>query len=357
MRYGLLFSFQTPPGSGIPSHEPYRDMLDVLPVAEQLGYSSAWVATHHAQPDGLCPGPVAAMAAMAAVTRTMRIGSAVLLPPLYAPPKLAEDVAVLDNISNGRIVLGVAPGYVTEEFEAHGVPRAERVGRMEESIDLLQTAWTQDSFSFAGKYYSVPPTIMTPKPVQKGGVPVWYGVSAEGSLRRAARRRCVVVASPRHTLEELKEHYRIYREAAAEEGWEPTEIPVIREVFVAKTAAEAERLAAPGLTYLFRELYGARSASGERDLVTDDGKLVSAKDDVAYETIKQRFVIGDPDYVAADLDRYRRELGVTEMICWMHVPGVRGADALSSVRLFAEQVMPALAASASTAPVGAGSGA
>lgn len=343
MKFGLLFSFQTPPGSGIPSHEPYRDTLAALPRAEELGYASAWVATHHAQPDGLCPGPIPAMAAMAAVTTTMRIGSAILLVPLYAPLKLAEDLAVLDNISNGRIVLGVAPGYVTEEFEAHGVPRSERVGRMEESLDLLRTAWTQDSFSFEGKYYRVPETIMTPKPVQKPHVPIWYGVSAPASLRRAARHGCPVIASPRHTLAELKEHYAIYREEAAAAGLEVTDVPVIREVFVAETAKKAEELAAPGLTYLFRELYGARSASGERALTTDDGRLVEAKDDVSWESIRERFVIGDPDYVVEDLKRYERELGATEIICWMHVPGVRGKEAMSSLELFAKEVMPAFA--------------
>lgn len=342
MKFGLLFSFQTPPGSGIKSWEPYRWMMDHLPVAEELGYASAWVATHHAQPDGLCPGPIPAMASMAAVTRRMRIGSAIMLPPLFAPMKLAEDLAVLDNIAQGRLVVGVAPGYVTEEFEAHGVPRSERVGRMEEILDFLQVAFTQDEFSFDGKYYSVPKTIMTPKPVTPGGIPIWYGVSAEKSLRRAARRGCTVVASPRHSLEELQEHYRIYHEECAAVGFQPKELPVIREVFVGKTAAEAERLAAPGLTYLFRELYGARSASGERDLTTDDGQLVTSKDDVVYETIKKRFVIGDPDEVAASLAKYRDELGATEIICWMHVPGVRGEDALSSVKLFAEQVMPQL---------------
>jgi alkanesulfonate monooxygenase SsuD/methylene tetrahydromethanopterin reductase-like flavin-dependent oxidoreductase (luciferase family) len=345
MKFGLLFSFQTPPGSGIPSHEPYRDMLTALPRAEQLGYASAWVATHHAQPDGLCPSPIAAMAAMAAVTTTMRIGSAILLVPLYAPLKLAEDVAVLDNISNGRIVLGVAPGYVTEEFEAHGVPRSERVGRLEESLDLLQAAWTQDSFSFDGKYYRVPQTIMTPKPVQQP-LPVWYGVSAPASLRRAARRGCPVIASPRHTLAELKEHYAVYREEAAAVGLQVTDIPIIREVFVAGTAKKAEELAAPGLTYLFRELYGARSASGERELTTDDGRLVETKDDVSWESIRERFVIGDPDYVVEELKTYQRELGATEMICWMNVPGVRGTEAMSSIELFAKEVMPAFAGGA-----------
>ena len=156
-----------------------------------------------------------------------------------------------------------------------------------------------------------------------------------------------MISSPRHTLAELKEHYAIYREEAAAVGLQVTDIPVIREVFVAETAKKAEELAAPGLTYLFRELYGARSASGERELTTDDGRLVEAKDDVSWESIRERFVIGDPDYVVEEMKTYQRELGATEMICWMHVPGVRGKEAMSSVELFAKEVMPAFAGGAS----------
>ena len=142
MKFGLMFAHQVPPESGIASHETYRDMLRCLPRAEELGYVSAFQCSHHVQRDGFCPSPVVAMAGAAAVTERMRIGTAVLLVPLYAPLKLAEDVAVIDNLSGGRFVFGVAPGYVTQEFAAHGVPREERVGRFEEALDLMVRAWS-----------------------------------------------------------------------------------------------------------------------------------------------------------------------------------------------------------------------
>ncbi len=105
-------------------------MLRCLPRAEELGYESVFQVSHHVQPDGLCPSPLIAMAGAAAVTERMRIATGCLLVPLYAPLKLAEDVAVLDCLSNGRFVFGVAPGYVSEEFAAHGVPREERAGAL-----------------------------------------------------------------------------------------------------------------------------------------------------------------------------------------------------------------------------------
>lgn len=340
MKFGLLFSHQIPPGSGIPWNAPYQDMLRCLPRAEELGYASAFQVSHHVQKDGLCPGPLVALGAAAAVTRRMRIGTGILLVPLYAPLKLAEDVAVLDNVSNGRFVLGVAPGYVSEEFAAHGVPRNQRVGRLEESLDLMALAWREERFSFDGRYYRVPDACLTPKPLQRPHPPIWYGVSAPASIRRAARRHAVLVASPRHGIAELKEHFRIYDEAARAHGFQPAERPVMRQVFVGETRKAAEKAAEPAVSYLYRELYGAKSAQGERELRTDDGRVITDRAQATYEALKDRYAIGDPDDVHASLARCATELGATELVCWMHMPGIGGDDAMRSVELFAKEVMP-----------------
>jgi alkanesulfonate monooxygenase SsuD/methylene tetrahydromethanopterin reductase-like flavin-dependent oxidoreductase (luciferase family) len=183
-----------------------------------------------------------------------------------------------------------------------------------------------------------------PKPVQKPHPPIWYGVSGPKSLRRAAHRRAVLVASPRHGIAELRRHFEIYEQAAAEVGFEITERPVIREVFVAETTAKAEEIAAPAVTYLFRELYGAKSAQGERVLRTDEGRVVTAKDDVDFEHFKKRYIIGDPELAFTELEKYRTGLRATEIICWMHLPGIPAEQAMRSVELFAKEVMGAFAA-------------
>src|SRR5438309_1194484 len=241
MRFGLFFAFQVVPGTDVPLDEPYRDMLECLPRAEELGYGSVFVASHHVQPDGWTPSPLVALGGAAARTERMRLGTGALLVPLYAPFKLAEDVATLDNLSGGRVVLGVAPGYVSEGVQAPDVPRDERVARMEETLDLLQAAWTQESFSFRGRFFTVEPeTSLAPKPVQRPHPPIWYAVSAPASLRRATKRGSVLLPSPRHELFELEEHFRLYDETCAAAGYEPEERPVIREVFVAESHERAE---------------------------------------------------------------------------------------------------------------------
>ena len=340
MKFGLLFAHQVPPESGIASQDTYQDMLRCLPRAEELGYVSAFQCSHHVQKDSFCPGPLVAMAGAAAVTERMRIGTAVLLVPLYAPLKLAEDVAVIDNLSGGRFVFGVAPGYVSQEFTAHDVPREERVGRFEEALDLMIQAWTGEPFSFEGRYYRVPEGRVTPKPVQSPHPPIWYGVSAPGSLRRAAARRCVQIMSPRHGLAELEDHYRPYEAAAADAGWEIPERPVIRQVFVAPTTAEAEAKAAPAVDYLYRVLYGAASAAGDRVLRRDDGSVIDDPTEVAFATFKDRYIIGDPEFAIHRIRDYQAAVSPSEMICWMHMPGVTGTDAMASAELFASEVMP-----------------
>lgn len=340
MKFGLLFTHQLPPGCGISWNEPYQDMLDCLPRAEDLGYASAFMATHHVKTDGLCPGPLISCAGAASVTKTMRIGTAVLLVPMYAPLKLAEDVAVLDNLSQGRFVFGVAPGYIEEEFAAHGIPRKERVGRFEESLDLMITAWTKDEFDFNGKYFQVPQTVMTPKPMQQPHPPIWYGVSATKSLQRAAKRHAIQIMSPRHGVDELMHHYAPYEAAAAEIGWTIPERPIIRQVFVARTMAEAEAIAAPAVNHLYREVYGKASASGDRVLRADDGSVITDHDQVDFENFKDRYIIGDPEFAIESIKRYDTACKPSEMVCWMHMPGIRGAEAMSSVELFAKEVMP-----------------
>lgn len=340
MQFGLYFDFATPPGSSIDWQEPYQNMLDCLPEAEELGYRSAWSASHHVQEDGLCPSPLIPVAGAASVTEEMRIGTGVLLLPLYSPMKLAEDAVVLDNLSNGRFILGVAPGYASEEFEYHNVPREERVGRFIESINFLQEAWRGERFSFDGKFYEVEDAIVTPPPVQDPHIPIWYGVSGPKMLKRAARRNSVQMASPRHTLEELKDHYAIYKEEAARVEYDIPETPVIRSVVIAESEEKAAKIAEPAIEDIYQNLYAAKSAEGDRVLRDDKGNIVTDKSDATLEKIQNRFIFGTPEHAAEEIERYQEELEADHVICWTHMPGISGEEAMSSVRLFADEVMP-----------------
>jgi alkanesulfonate monooxygenase SsuD/methylene tetrahydromethanopterin reductase-like flavin-dependent oxidoreductase (luciferase family) len=343
VRFSLGFGLVTPPGSDLTWEDAVRDLIAAAPEVEALGYDGLHVVEHHFQPDGYNPSPLLTLAAAAGVTKRIELATNILLVPLYAPVKLAEDVAVLDNLCGGRLRLGVAPGYVREEFAGHGVPYEERFRRFEEALDLMQLAWRGEPFAWEGECFRVPETRLAPAPVQPGGPPLWYGVSGPRMLRRAARRGAALAMSPRHGLAELREHVARFEADAAEAGvpLAPERI-AMREVFLAETRAEAERIAAPAVTHLFRELYGRRSAAGERVLRNDAGEPVTDHATVDFETFKARYMIGTPDDALAELAALRDELGVTEVSCWMHLPGIAGEDAMRSARLFASEVIPRL---------------
>jgi probable F420-dependent oxidoreductase len=343
MRFGVNFGMVTPAGSGQTWQMAVQDLLRIAPVIEDLGYDSLHLTEHHFQPDGHNPSPLMVLAAVAGVTSRITLGTNILLLPLYNPVKLAEDIAVLDNISGGRLTVGVAPGYIPEEFAGLMVPYAERVGRFEESLNILQAAWTQETFEYDGKYFQIPPTRLTPKPVQKPHPPLWYGVSGPRLLRRAAERGASFVGSPRHSVDELVEHLGIYRAAAEAVHYQPDQIPIMRGVYIAESAEKAEAIAGPAITHLFRELYGKNSASGARKLTNDKGELVEDQQTVDFQTFKDRYLIGAPEDVIPKIHLLQERVGMTELSCWTQLPGITGDQVLSSTTLFANEVMPEFA--------------
>jgi alkanesulfonate monooxygenase SsuD/methylene tetrahydromethanopterin reductase-like flavin-dependent oxidoreductase (luciferase family) len=320
-----------------------EDLIEIAPEMEDLGYDSLTVTEHHFQRDGWIPTPLAVLAAVAAVTKRMTLGTNILLAPLYNPVKLAEDIAVVDNISNGRLTVGVAPGYVPEEFAGLMVPYDERVSRFLETMDVLKAAWTNEVFEHSGKHFQIPPTHLSPKPVQDPHPQIWWGVSGPRLLRLAAERGFVFTASPRHTIEEIEEHLGIYQRSAEAVGFTPPAFPVMKGVFVAETREAAEAVAGPSVTHLFTELYGKNSASGARALTNDKGELVEDENTVSFETFKERYLIGTPDDVAEKVRELRDRVGMTELIAWSQLPGINGDQVRSSMQLFAREVIPAFA--------------
>ena len=160
----------------------------------------------------------------------------------------------------------------------------------------------------------------------------------------------MLTASPRHTEGELKDHFAAYDAHLEELGHSHGERPIMRGVFVAPTREAAEAIAGPAATHLFRELYGKHSASGDRALRNDAGELVVDDRTVDFATFRDRYVVGAPDDVIESITRLRDEFGMTELGCWMQLPGITGDQAMASARLFAEEVIPAFAGDRVTSP-------
>ncbi|MFQ5762766.1 MAG: LLM class flavin-dependent oxidoreductase, partial [Candidatus Bathyarchaeia archaeon] len=224
------------------------------------------------------------------------------------------------------------------EFAGFKMSRENRGSRIMEQIDILRKAWSSPRFSFKGKYYEYSDLSVTPKPVQKPHPPIWVGASGRLMIRRTAKNGLPLVASPRHHVSELKNHYQIYKEALKESGKTVEELPVIRYAYVAETQQKAEADARDPVVYIEKDLYGAWAKW--RELRDDKGQLVQDKQAVTFETHRERFLIGTPEFCVREIEKYRRELGMNHLICWTHMPGLSHEKAMKSIRLFAKEVMP-----------------
>jgi alkanesulfonate monooxygenase SsuD/methylene tetrahydromethanopterin reductase-like flavin-dependent oxidoreductase (luciferase family) len=170
------------PQPGVPKSELYRTAIEMAVWAEQKGFHTVQFSEHHGAEDGYIPSPIVLASAIAARTSRIRLRFGLIILPLNEPIKLAEDLAVLDIISGGRVDVIFGAGYARHEFEMFGVDPAKRVKLMEEGIDLIKKAWTGETFEYHGRRMRVRPT-----PVQQPRPAIWLGGSTEAAARRAAR--------------------------------------------------------------------------------------------------------------------------------------------------------------------------
>ncbi|MGE5596321.1 MAG: LLM class flavin-dependent oxidoreductase, partial [Hyphomicrobiales bacterium] len=186
VRFGLWYDFRNPPAWRRPLASLYAETFEQIRWAETLGYDDIWTTEHHFVDDDYAPSLLPICAAIAAQTTRVRVGTAVLLLPLHDPVRIAEDAAVVDAISGGRLDLGVGLGYRVAEFAAMNIPTRQRGRRMDEALKLIRRAWSGGTFSFEGEFYRYTNIDVTPKPVQ-APMPLWVGGISEPAARRAAR--------------------------------------------------------------------------------------------------------------------------------------------------------------------------
>jgi len=186
VRFGLgQFTLQIPPWDKRDHAQLYADTLALAQIAEGAGFDSFWLAEHHGASDGYIPALLPFLSAVAAKTTRLEVGSAVMLAPFHNPLRVAEDAAVVDNISGGRLNLGLGLGWAPHEYKMFGVDSKGRGKRLEEFVEVLRGAWTGERFSFAGKHLSYDDVLVRPAPARK--IPIWLGGGTPLALERAAR--------------------------------------------------------------------------------------------------------------------------------------------------------------------------
>jgi alkanesulfonate monooxygenase SsuD/methylene tetrahydromethanopterin reductase-like flavin-dependent oxidoreductase (luciferase family)/kynurenine formamidase len=339
MHLGVWYDFRNPLAWRIPWQQLYHETLDQASWAEELGFHSVWLSEHHFTDDGYMPSIPSALAAIASRTTRVRLGTAVILAPLHHPLRLAEDLAVVDLISDGRLDIGLAAGYRSKEFEVMAVPRRERGQRTEETVQLLRLAWTGEEFDFEGKSYRFHDVTVTPPPAQPSGPPLYLGGSSVPAARRAGRLGCGFAADSGGSLD----LYRVYAEAftVVAGGLPAPDIKTNRLVYVAADPERAWHMLGPHLLHQ-SNVYArwAREAGdpGARPADLTDPDQLS----------RDSFLVGTPQQVLDGLNAVFAEGPVSELIFWARPPGVTLDDSAASLQLIADQILPALAAGAAT---------
>jgi alkanesulfonate monooxygenase SsuD/methylene tetrahydromethanopterin reductase-like flavin-dependent oxidoreductase (luciferase family) len=230
----------------------YDSGMEQMLAAEALGYHSVWLAEHHFNDYGLCPAPPVLASFIAARTTTLRLGMGVSLLPLHHPVNLAEQLAVLDVVSGGRLDVGIGRGGTLQDYQTFRSERADARGRVEEGIALMRQCWSGAPFDFTGQFHSAERLHVRPRPVQRPHPPVFVASNSEDSVLSAARLGLPTLSSFFVPLLELQRRQRVYREAALAAGRSDGEIEALerqswgmRVVHVAPDHAEALRATEP----------------------------------------------------------------------------------------------------------------
>jgi probable F420-dependent oxidoreductase len=227
MRFAISIPQSTADGAFDPG--AFRDYLA---RAEDLGFHSAWTME---QLIGAVPHlePLTAMTYAAACTQRLRLGCAVLVTTLHNPVHLAKRLASLDQISLGRLEIGIGTGGGSRMFAAFGVDPDTYVARFTEGLRVVKALWTEERVDFAGRFWRLSGAAMEPKPFQKPYPPVWFGAGAPASLRRAARLGHGFFGAGSSTTAQFAENVRVLRAALAEQGRDPAGFPIAKRVYVA----------------------------------------------------------------------------------------------------------------------------
>jgi probable F420-dependent oxidoreductase len=313
----------------------FEETIEECERAEAAGFDSVWLGEHHNSVT-LYPAPLIGLAAIAGRTRRLRLGTGVLLLPLYHPLAVAEEAAMVDVISGGRLILGVGAGYAPEEFSAFGVSITERGSRMDEAVPLIHRLWSEENVTHAGRHYRVTNATVGPRPVQRPRPPIWFAGWVEPAIRRAGRLGDAWLGGPSAKLDELAACVRLYREArlAAGRGAEASDVALMRYVFVAESLERARAIAGAPFIRSFEATY----FRWPHPVVKRPAGPLTIE-----RLAEDRIILGDPASCLEQIQRFRTALGLTHLICRISAPGIPREAARASLDLFTREVMPAFA--------------
>ena len=339
MEFGTFLLLQTP--SAESSEEIFKRGVEITQAADELGFRNMWLAEHHFSTYGYLSRPLTYAVHLANKTRHLRVGTAVIVLPLHHPLVVAEEIATVDLLSGGRLDVGFGRGYQRYEFERLGARLEESRARWEEEVDVILLALAGKPFSYDGKYYQIPETSVFPQPIQQPHPPIWVTAQSPESVEATVKRGFNMISGGFGVpIERLREFRKAF------DGWvaeyppkQPIRVATQRPVYVADNDADA-RAAAEQARWNMRVTLSLRHNYSR----VENGHAIPVpfENEPSTDDILDKFsVIGTPDTCIRQIRRLQEAMGIDHFNCSFYFGDLKQSSVLRSMRLFAEEVMPA----------------
>ena len=328
MKIGLLQFFSWPDRK-IPLPAVYERALARIDVMEASGYDAVWLAEHHFTSYSVCPSVHVMATHVAARTRRLRIGTAVTLAAFYHPLRIAEEVALLDVLSGGRVNWGAGRGFDATEFANFGVAPEESGERFREAVEIVLAAWRSERLHFSGKYFRFEGVEVLPKPLQQPHPPTWVAATSPDAIAWAARRGHTILMDPHSTHAEIARKRESYRAQLEQHGhtFAGRELPMARLIAVAPTDAEAEAVARRGAAWTTGSYVKAKTMNAFRG----DGAALDPIEHYLNDVILH----GSPAKIVDELKRLEKGMFLDYLMI--------APLSARSFELFTDEVLPRIA--------------
>ncbi len=344
----LRFSLMAPVWRDLTDPQPFRQTFDLVRIAEEEGFDTVTQGHHHFMMGNLSD-PLTYLAALASITSRIRFSTTVFLLPFHNPLRVAEQIAMIDQLSGGRAGIGVGTGWNKLEYEAYGVPFEERGPRMEEALKLMRLLWTEENVEFHGRFNRIPRLTLYPRPIQKPSPPLWVAGGAKVAIDRAARLGDAWLCGPVESFNRIAAMKAFYDAKCAELNRRPDWV-LRRYVWISPDPGAIERDVLP--RYIEGLLGHWRESTTDPENIeiirrVDAGEPVPTK-----QIADDRLLWGAPESIVRQIRKLRDETGLDHLIVAfgtglpahtdINARSIAGFDdVVKMLRLFAREVMPA----------------
>jgi natural product biosynthesis luciferase-like monooxygenase protein len=356
MKFGMLHLFENPLDRT--EKEIVDEQFDIMVRSEEYGFDSVWPAEHHFSEYGYCASPAVTLAAVAARTKKIRLGTGVVVLPLNHPVRVAEDFAIIDLMSDGRVDLGLGRGYQPHEFQGYGVDQERSRDIFREGVEVIQKAWTQECVTYDGEFYKLDDVSVRPKPLQDPHPPIWMASLSPDSFQLCGRYGFNLMCAPVFGFDVTRGATQVeeYRQALRDHGRDPGdhEVAGLVMTYVADSTEEALRDFADPVMWYYHTFSRYIAPPAGRPPIKTYEMYARARDFLAsatWDAVVQggAVIAGSPDQVVDRIGTISEQCGITHFLCWTRIGGLAHPKVMRSMELMASKVMPQLRGSAAAA--------